>query len=220
MKEFFSILAASPLFSGVTEDELDAMLTCLAAKTEQFPKDMFLLHPGDTVEEIGMVLSGCALVVQEDIWGNRNILSRTAPGQTFAAAFACAPGSVLNVSVVAETPVTALFLDVKRILTVCPSACAHHSRIIRNLLGELAEKNLRFGEKLTHMGQRTTRSKLMSYLSAEAQRRGAVEFDIPFSRQQLADFLGVERSGLSLELGKMKQDGLLDFHKSHFVLKV
>lgn len=111
-------------------------------------------------------------------------------------------------------------MDVKRILTVCPSACAHHSRIIRNLLGELAEKNLRFGEKLTHIGQRTTRSKLMSYLSAEAQRRGAVEFDIPFSRQQLADFLGVERSGLSLELGKMKQDGLLDFHKSHFVLKV
>ena len=158
--------------------------------------------------------------MQEDIWGNRNILSKAGPGQTFAAAFACAPGSVLNVSVVAETPVTALFLDVKRILTVCPSACAHHSRIIRNLLGELAEKNLRFGEKLTHMGQRTTRSKLMSYLSAEAQRRGAVEFDIPFSRQQLADFLGVERSGLSLELGKMKQDGLLDFHKSHFVLKV
>ena len=73
MKEFFSILAASPLFSGVTEDELDAMLTCLAAKTEQFPKDVFLLRPGDAVEEIGMVLSGCALVVQEDIWGNRNI---------------------------------------------------------------------------------------------------------------------------------------------------
>ena len=79
MKEFFPILAASPLFSGVTEDELDAMLTCLAAKIEQFPKDVFLLHPGDTVEEIGMVLSGCALVVQEDIWGNRNILSRTTP---------------------------------------------------------------------------------------------------------------------------------------------
>ena len=80
MKEFFPILAASPLFSGVTEDELDAMLTCLAAKTEQFPKDVFLLHPGDAVKEIGMVLSGCALVVQEDIWGNRNILSRTALG--------------------------------------------------------------------------------------------------------------------------------------------
>ena len=220
MKEFFPILAASPLFSGVTEDELDAMLTCLAAKTEQFPKDVFLLHPGDAVKEIGMVLSGCALVVQEDIWGNRNILSKAGPGQTFAAAYACAPGSLLNVSVLAETPVTAMFLNVKRVLNVCPSACEHHSRIIRNLLGELAEKNLRFGEKLTHMGQRTTRAKLMSYFSAEAQRLGTYEFDIPFSRQQLADYLAVERSGLSLELGKMRSEGLLDFHKSHFILKV
>ena len=211
MKEFFPILAASPLFSGVTENELDAMLTCLAAKAEQFPKDVFLLHPGDTVG---------ALVVQEDIWGNRNILSRTAPGQTYAAAFACAPSSVSNVSVVTETPTAVLFLNVKRLLTVCPSACAHHSRIIRNLLSDLAGKNLLLNEKLTHIAQRTTRAKLMSYLSAEAQRRGAVEFDIPFSRQQLADFLAVERSGLSLELGKMKKEGLLDYHKEHFVLNI
>lgn len=160
------------------------------------------------------------LVIQEDIWGNRNILSKAGLGQTFAAAYACAIGSRLNVSVIAETPVTVMFLNVKRILNVCPSACSHHSRIIRNLLGELAEKNLRFNEKLTHMGQRTTRSKIMSYLSAEAQRLGKYEFDVPFSRQQLADYLGVERSGLSLELGKMRSEGLLDFRKSHFVLKV
>lgn len=220
MNNFLPVIRSSSLFSGVLEDELTAMLSCLNAEERDFPKEDFILRAGDTVESIGLVLSGSALVIQEDIWGNRNILSKAGPGQTFAAAFACASGAALNVSVVAETPVTALFLNVKRILTMCPSACAHHSRIIRNLLGELAEKNLRFSEKLTHMGQRTTRSKLMSYLSAEAQRRGAVEFDIPFSRQQLADFLGVERSGLSLELGKMKQDGLLDFHKSHFVLKV
>ena len=166
------------------------------------------------------MLSGSVLVIQEDIWGNRNILSKAGPGQTFAAAYACAIGSRLNVSVIAETPVIIMFLNVKRILNVCPSACSHHSRIIRNLLGELAEKNLRFNEKLTHMGQRTTRSKIMSYLSAEAQRLGTYEFDIPFSRQQLADYLGVERSGLSLELGKMRSEGLLDFRKSHFVLKV
>lgn len=195
------------------------MLSCLDTKTESFPKDTFLLRAGDTAESIGLVLSGSVLIVQEDIWGNRNILSKAGAGQTFAAAYACAPGSVLNVSVLAETPVTAMFLNVKRVLNVCPSACEHHSRIIRNLLGELAEKNLRFGEKLTHMGQRTTRAKLMSYFSAEAQRLGTYEFDIPFSRQQLADYLAVERSGLSQELGKMRGEGLLDFHKSHFVLK-
>lgn len=196
------------------------MLSCLETREERFPKDTFLLRTGDTAESIGLVLSGSVLVVQEDIWGNRNILSKAGPGQTFAAAYACAPGSLLNVSVLAETPVTAMFLNVKRVLNVCPSACEHHSRIIRNLLGELAEKNLRFGEKLTHMGQRTTRAKLMSYFSAEAQRLGSYEFDIPFSRQQLADYLAVERSGLSLELGKMRSEGLLDFHKNHFILKV
>lgn len=219
MKEFFSVIRSSQLFSGISEDELEAMLNCLDTRKVNFPKDTFLLRVGDPAESIGFVLSGSVLVIQEDIWGNRNILSKAGAGQTFAAAYACAPGSVLNVSVVAETAVSVMYLNVKRVLDVCPSACAHHSRIIRNLIGELAAKNLRFSEKLTHMGQRTTRAKLMSYFSAEAQRLGSYEFDIPFSRQQLADYLAVERSGLSLELGKMKRDGLLDFHKSHFVLK-
>ena len=220
MKDFLSVIRSSSLFSGISENELPAVLSCLNMRKESFSKDCFLLRVGDTADSIGLVLSGNVLIIQEDIWGNRNILSKAGPGQTFAAAYACAPGSLLNVSVLAETPVTAMFLNVKRVLNVCPSACEHHSRIIRNLLGELAEKNLRFGEKLTHMGQRTTRAKLMSYFSAEAQRLGTYEFDIPFSRQQLADYLAVERSGLSLELGKMRSEGLLDFHKSHFILKV
>lgn len=220
MKEFLSILRSSQLFSGISENELTSMLSCLDTRKENFPKEAFVLRAGDTVDSIGIVLSGSVLIIQEDIWGNRNILSKAGPGQTFAAAYACANGSKLNVSVMAETPITVMFLNVKRILNVCPSACSHHSRVIRNLLSELAEKNLRFNEKLTHMGQRTTRSKIMSYLSAEAQRFGVYEFDIPFSRQQFADYLGVERSGLSLELGKMKKDGLLDYHKSHFILKV
>jgi len=220
MKEFLSILQSSKLFSDISENELAAMLSCLDAKKVDFPKEAFVLRAGDSVNSLGIVLSGSVLIIQEDIWGNRNILSKAGAGQTFAAAFACAPDSKLNVSVISETSVTVMFFNVKRILDVCPSACAHHNRLIRNLLGELAEKNLRFGEKLTHMGQRTTRAKIMSYLSAEAQCLGKYEFDIPFSRQQLADYLAVERSGLSLELGKMRGEGLLDFHKSHFILKI
>lgn len=200
MKEFFPMLHAAPLFSGISGEELTAMLSCLAARIETFPKGARLLRAGDAAEEVGLVLAGSVLIVQEDIWGNRNILSKAGPGQTFAEVFACAPGTVLNVSVEAESAVTVMFLRVKRILSVCSSACVYHGRIIGNLLGELAEKNLLLNEKLTHMGQRTTRAKLMSYLSAEAQRRGSYEFDIPFSRQQLADYLGVERSGLSLEM--------------------
>ena len=163
-------------------------------------------------------MSGSVLIVQDDIWGNRNILSKAGPGETFATAFACAPGSKLNADAIAEIPVTVMFMNINRILNTCPSACTHHNKIIQNILGELAEKNLHLNEKLKHIGQRTTRSKIMSYLSAEAQRLGTCEFDIPFLRQQLADYLGVERSGLSSELGKMRDEGLLDFHRNHFVL--
>ena len=219
-KEFFPVIRSSRFFFGISDDEITAMLSCLGAKNKSFKKEAFILRNGDTTEEIGLVLSGSVLVIQEDIWGNRNIVSKIGPGDTFATAFACAPGSVLNVGVVSETSVTAMFLNVKRILNVCPSACAHHSRIIRNLLGELADKNLRFSEKLSHMAQRSTRAKVMSYLSSEAQRQGKYEFDISFSRQQLADYLAVERSGLSLEIGKMKSDGLIDFNKNHFILKM
>ncbi len=220
MKEFLSVLTSSQLFSGISEKELTAMLSCLDARKESFPKGDFVLRAGEVVDSIGLVLSGNALVIQEDIWGNRNILSKVEQGETFATAYACAPGSVLQGAVIAQTPVTVMFLNVKRILNLCPSACNHHSRIIRNLLGELAEKNLRINEKLTHMGQRSTRAKIRSYLSAEAKSLGKYEFDIPFSRQQLADYLGVDRSGLSMELGKMRDEGLIDFRRNHFKLRV
>ncbi len=220
MEKFINVLLASQLFSGISEHELRAMLSCLDAKIEEYPKGAFVLRAGDGVDAIGLMLLGSVLVIQEDVWGNRNILSKVGVGQTFGTAYACAPGSIPNSAVVAETAVTVMFLNVRRILNVCSSACTHHNRIIRNLLGELAEKNLMINEKLTHMGQRSTRSKIMSYLSARAKQLGTYEFDIPFSRQQLADYLAVDRSGLSIELGKMRDEGLLDFRKNHFVLKV
>ena len=220
MKNFLSVIRSSQLFSGINENDTEEMLSCLNPKKEDYSKNSFLLRAGEKSESIGIVLSGNVLIIQEDIWGNRNILSNLGPGQTFAAAYACAPNSVLNVSVLAETNVEAMFLNVKKVLNLCPNACSHHNKIIQNLLSELAAKNLRLGEKLTHMGQRSTRDKIMSYLSAAAQKLGKYEFDIPFSRQQLADYLAVERSGLSSELGKMKKDGLIDFHKNHFILYI
>lgn len=218
MNEFLSVIRSSQLFAGVEEPELRAMLVCLDAKKISYAKGDFILHSGDTTESVGLVLDGRVLVIQEDIWGNRNILAKSGPGQSYAAAFACAPGATLTVSVEAETAVSVLVMNVQRILTMCNSACTHHAKIIRNLLAELADKNLRFNEKMTHMAQRSTRAKLLSYFSSQVQQQGTYEFDIPFSRQQLADYLAVERSGLSAELSKMRAEGLLEFNKNHFIL--
>ena len=219
MKEMLSVLRTSGIFSGISEEEIEKMLHCLEVRPETFQKDEYILREGDRVEAFGLVITGKVMIIQEDFWGNRNILAAVGEGQCFAETFACSPGAVLNVSVMAQTNVQVLFLNVKRILTTCPSTCSHHSRMIRNLLSELAEKNLRLNEKITHLGQRSRQAKILSYLSAEAQRHGSAEFDIAFSRQQLADYLSVDRSGLSMELSRMQEEGLLEYRKNHFVLK-
>ena len=120
MKEFFPVLHTAALFSGISDEELAVMLSCLGARIDAFPKGSRLLRAGDAVEDVGLVLAGSALIVQEDIWGNRNILSKAGPGQTFAEVFACAPGAVLNVSVEAESAMTVMFLRIRCVLSVCP----------------------------------------------------------------------------------------------------
>lgn len=220
MKDFFDIIRGASIFSGIAENELKPLLNCLSARVSDYRKGDFVLRTGDSVEEIGLLLEGSVLIIQEDFWGNRNLMARILPRQVFAESFACSPGSVSNVSAVAEEPGTVLWLNVRRILTTCPSACSHHNRMVQNLLSDIAGKNLRFNEKLSHMGQRTTRGKLLSYLSAEAQRRGSSEFDISFNRQQLADYLSVDRSAMSAELCRLRDDGIMSFDKNHFSLHI
>ena len=218
--EFSTLLKTSNLFEGISAEEIAAMLFCLKARVCKFAKGDFIMREGDCPSAIGIILRGNVLLIQEDMWGNRNIVSKVGPAQTFATAFASAGSAPLNVSVVADEEVQVMFIDVSKILTVCSSNCSHHNKIIHNLIAELAKNNLSLSEKITHMNKRTTREKIMSCLSAQSSKTGSREFDIPFSRQQMADYLGVERSGLSLELSKMKRDGLIEFNKNHFVVLI
>ena len=214
MKEFLQIIEKSNIFCGV--DNALEVLSCLDAKLKTYEKDTFILHSGETTNYLGLVVAGSALVVQEDFWGNRNIVSKVGIGKTFAVTFACAKAP-LNVDVVAESTTTVVFLNANKIMSTCPNSCEHHNKIIRNILGELVRKNLFMNEKITHISQRSTRAKIMSFLSAEAQKHGNC-FDVEYSRQELSDYLGVERSGLSVELSKMQNEGLIKFRKNHFEL--
>ena len=213
MKDYLSVIRSSQLFSGVSEDEVIAMLSCLKAERKNFPKDAFLLRAGDTAESIGLVLSGSVLVIQEDIWGNRNILSKAGPGQTFAAAFACAPGSRLNVSVVAEAPVTAMFLNVKRILTVCPSACTHHSRLIRNLLGERAGKTCVSAKSSRTWDSVPPGRSSCPIFPPKPSVWGNMNLTFPFRGSSLQITLGSSAAGCRWNLGKCAARGSLTFIK-------
>lgn len=218
MKEYLGVIKNSRLFRDIKEDEIEAMLACLSVSTRLYAKNEFILRAGESARAIGLVLSGKIHIIKEDFLGNRNIIAEARTGDIFAESYACVPDAPLEVGAAAAEQAAVMFMDVSRVLTVCGSACAFHARLMRNLLAVLAEKNLKFSEKLTYMTQRSTRMKLLSYLSAESVRRGAREFEIPFDRQQLADYLSVDRSALSGELSKMRAEGLLDYRKNKFIL--
>lgn len=213
-----TILANTALFRGTTPQEAAAMLNCLGAEERTYAKGERVCRCGDSVTELGMVLAGSVLIQTDDLWGSTTVLGRAGPGQIFAEAYACLPGEPLMVDVVAAEGARILFLRVERVLRVCSHSCAHHSKLIRNLLALSAQKNLSLSRKIFHTAPKTIRGRLLSYLSYQARRSGSRSFTIPFNRQQLADYLNVERSALSNELGKMRREGLLAVDKNRFTL--
>ncbi|MGN0733876.1 MAG: Crp/Fnr family transcriptional regulator [Emergencia sp.] len=218
MKKFLPVLKKSELFAGMADEEILTALNCINAKPVKAAKDEYILRSGDTTENMGLLLSGSALIVQEDLWGHRNIMTRITPGGFFAEPFAILPEAVLNISVVASEDCELLFLNLRKMLTVCPSACQHHNKLIQNLVAVLSGKILLFNDKITHMSKRSTGDKIMSYLSAESVRQGSLEFNIPFNRQQLADYLCVDRAAMSVEISKLQKTGILETQRNHFRL--
>ena len=218
MEQYLFVLRNSPFFQGMTEEEILSVLHCVNATVQRKKKDEYILRVGDSTESMGLVLRGSVLVLQEDLWGHRNIIHRIGIGEYFAEPFAATAGSVLNVSVVADEDTEIMLLNMERFLKTCPHACAHHSRMVRNLVSVMARRVLDLNEKLTHMAKRSTREKLLSYLSAESMRQGKLSFTIPYDRQQLADYLSVERAAMSVELSKLQKEGLLKTNRNHFEL--
>lgn len=220
MQKYLPILRSCPFFNGMRDEEILSILHCVQASTVARPRGAYILRAGDTTEVMGLVLSGSVLILQEDLWGHRNILSKCTAGDFFGEPYAATSGAVLNINAVAEDDCTLLFLNVKRLLTSCPTACDHHQKLIRNLVSVLANRLLVFNDKITHVSKRSTREKLLSYLSSESVRQASLSFDIPFDRQQLADYLCVDRAAMSVELSKLQKEGILKTKRRHFELIV
>lgn len=212
-------LGTTELFKGIDAADTKTMLTCLGCIRKQYKKGESIYHSGDFADSAGFVLTGGVYIEQTDIWGNQNILSHAGSGELFGEAYASVPGEPLMVNVVAAEDTDILFLQINKILNVCPSGCVFHSRLIKNLLAVISGKNLRLTRKINHITPKSIRGRVLAFLSDQARIQGRFTFDIPFNRQHLADYLCVERSALSKELSKMQQEGLISYHKQHFCLK-
>ena len=211
-----SVLTQCRLFEGIPAQQLPVLLHALQAYEKHYDRGQPVYRVGDSAHALCVLLSGGVTVERDDAWGNKTILDHISPGMVFAETYACVPGTPMMVSAVAAEPSEVLFLPAERLLA--PAQGAAHAVLLRNLLDVTVRKNLTLTRKIFHTSPKSLRGRLLSYLSAQAVQQGCDEFDIPFDRQQLADYLNADRSALSAELGKMQRDGLLSFRRNHFVL--
>ena len=218
MKKYIPVLKRTKLFSGVGEEDIASLLSCLGARKKEYKKGEYILREGEHISDIFILVEGKIHIQKDDYWGNRSILSVISVGEMFGEGYAAPESGALLNDVVAVEDSSVIFFDVKRILTTCSSACRFHNMIVQNMFFAISDKNRRLVQKLGHMSGRTTRAKLISYLSEEAKRQGSSAFTVPFNRQQLADYLCVDRSAMSNELCKMRDEGLIKFEKSRFEL--
>ncbi|MBR7142327.1 MAG: Crp/Fnr family transcriptional regulator [Clostridia bacterium] len=218
MEKFYPILEKCSLFDGIESKQLSALLGCLQARVEEFDKKYTVMAEGTPAKYLGILLSGALQISRTDYGGNRSLLATVEPGELFAEAFACAEVRDLPVTVTADEPSRVMLINCRHILHTCSNSCAFHRQLILNLMKSLAEKNLRFHQRLEVTSQRSTREKLLTYLSLQAKTAGSSRFSIPLDRQELADYLEVERSGLSAEIGKLQREGVLISRKREFEL--
>ena len=213
------LLAGTRLFQGIREHEIEAMLTCLSAEERTYGKDAYTYRAGDVTGRLGVVMEGAVNIIKDDVWGNRKIIENIGGGQIFGETYACLKGEPLMVDVQASERSRILFMDVNRILTTCSSSCDFHNRLIRSLMYVLAGKNLMLTKKMDIITPKSLRERVMVYLSQESVKQGCRTVTVPFNRQQMADYLSVDRSALSAELSRMQRDGVISYEKNRFTIQ-
>ena len=214
MKKIFETAKNNPLFNEISFNEFESVLNCLSSKTSTYQKGDIILLSGDSINFAGLILSGSIKIIREDMNGNITILTKLSASEIFGEIFVCAEifHSPVTIQTVEETEI--LFIDNSKIFTSCTNACHFHTRLIKNMLKLIAQKNLMLNQKIEILSKRTTRDKLLCFL--DFQRGTANEFTIPFTREEMANYLCVDRSAMSNELCKMRDDGLIKFNRNEF----
>lgn len=218
MKEYAAILRKCGLFDGIEENDLYAMLDCIGANLAEYGAGEYIFREGDEAKELGIVLSGTVEIERSDFDGNRTILARFESSQIFGESFACAGVKSIPINARAVTDCEILMIDAGKITATCCSACAFHVKAVSNLLKLVSMRNILFHEKIEVTSRRTTRDKLLAYLGLQAKKAGRKNFRIAFDRKDLADYLEVDRSGLSAEISKLRREGIIESRKNEFTL--
>lgn len=216
MQKYFNLLRKASIFADMEDDEMEILMRCLSPLLSQYKKNEYILRCGETTSSFGILIKGMAMIEKYDLWGNLNLLSEVKVGMSFGESYACLPDAVCDVHIIAKEDSDILFFDISRFLYICPIACKFHNRLVQNLLTEIARKNLLLTRKIDFISKKKIRDRLLSYLQLEAQKSESSVFEIPFNRQELANFLLVDRSALSNEISKLQKEGVINCKKNKF----
>ena len=206
----------SPLFRGIRAEELDAMLGCIGYHIGCFRRGEIVAFEAENIKHIGIVMSGSVDMIKEDLWGNRTMLVRMHRDELFGETFACGSDKLSVVTFLVSEDAKILFIPFDRVMHSCTMACRFHHRLIENMVSVIAAKNRDLMRKVEVVSKRTIREKILAYLSIQAQVQDSRYFEIPLGRVELAEYLCVDRSALTRELTKMKEDGLIDYDRNCF----
>ena len=218
MNDVIRELCDTALFKGITANEIEKMQGCLSITQKSYKKHDYIITAGDPISKLGIILSGSANIIKEDFWGNSSLISKLTPRQTFCEEQCCAAVLQASFCIIACENTSVAFLDYYKFAHHCKTPCGCHTLLIKNMLDILAQKTISLNDKIEFTNKRSTREKLMSYLSDCAKKSNGNSFSIPFNRQELADYLNVDRSAMSSQLSKMQREGILKFNKNKFTL--
>lgn len=207
------------LFQGISREELSAVFGCLGCYTKKYKKDQIVILPEDTVQCVGFILKGSIHMLKENVDGEVVLIAPLKVGELFGETFACGNtrASILTFQAASESEV--LYLPFYKVLHVCGSACVFHHRLMENMVRLICEKNMRLMEKIEVVSRKTLRDKILSYLYIQSEKQGKREFEVPLGRVEMAEYLCADRSAMTRELSRMKEEGIIDYDKNRFVLR-
>lgn len=206
----------SPLFLGIRPEDMEGMLGCIGYYVREYQKGEIISFEAETIHHVGVVLSGSVDMIKEDVWGNRTMLLRSYTEDVFGETFACGEDSMSVVTFVAAEDSKVMFLSFCRVMHTCTHACVFHQTLIENMVRIIARKNLELMRKIEVVSKKTLREKILAYLSIQSQSQGTNRFEIPLGRVEWAEYLCADRSALTRELAKMKEEGLIEFQRNTF----
>lgn len=206
----------SPLFAGIQPQDIEGMLGCIGYHIRQYRKGEIIAFEADTIHNVGVVLKGTVDMVKEDLWGNRTMLVRSRKDDVFGETFACGEDRSSLVTFLASEDAKVLFLSFHRVMHTCARTCGFHQTLTENMVRVIAGKNRELMGKVEVISKKSLREKILSYLSLQAQQQGSRRFEIPLGRVEWAEYLCADRSALTRELAKMREEGILDYHRNQF----